>query len=319
MSKKTVVVVPIYEELSKEDKVSLKCLKNNLKKHDKYILCPINFDLKGVNTAGFKIMRLSPGRFKTRKTALAMLMSKKFYSYFKDYDYMLYHKIGSVVFGDDEDLDKWAEKDYSYIGAPWFRRNKENRKSVIGGVGKGALSLRKIDEFIEIFDRETIHLVPQNRQSRKLFLEWRWWSRLKRYGAWIHLQNMVGRKRAIHSLIRKFDKKEDIFWAFFAVQINPKFKLPSFDEGYKFAIENTPYRIFPDTIPFGITRKAWLSSNKWDDLIEENLAKHKVKRKPKAKIKEPETKSKVVKAKKSVSKVKKAVTKKKSIRKTASK
>jgi len=317
---KVVVIIPIYQDLSQEDKRSLEYLRNNITKHDKVIVCPINFDLSGIKTTGFTVKRLSPGRFKTKKTGLALLMSKRFYSYFKDYDYMLYHKIGCIVFGNDEDLDKWAEKEYSYIGAPWFKKNKEKRRSVAGGIGKGSLSLRHIPSFLKIFKQKSISLTPNNRQSKQFFLEWRYWNRLKRFGSWIHLQQMMKAKGAAHHLIRKFDKPEDVFWAFFAVQMNPGFKIASFDDGYKFAIDHTPYRVYPDTLPFGITDDAWKASAKWDAIIEAN-APNKAPTKKKAAVKKaPAKKKKVVKKKAPVKKkstvTKKRTTKKKSIKKS---
>lgn len=330
MKNKIIVVVPIYKDLSKEDEKSLDYLRHNIKTHDKVILCPINFDLSGIKTTGFTVKRMSPTRFTTKENRKALLMSKRFYSYFKDYDYMLFHKLGCIVFGNDEDLDKWASKGYSYIGAPWFRKNKENRRSLAGGTGKGALSLRKISDFIKIFDKKTISLTPQNHQSKKFFLEWRYWSRLKRFGAWIHLQQMVKPKKgATHHLIRRFDKKESMFWAFFAVQIDRNFKVASFDDGYKFAIEHTPYKVYPDMLPFGITDRAWQDSHKWDGILEETdpnkqkavkkaSAKKAVTKKTPAK-KNASTGSATKKKKPAVKKApttKKRTTKKKSIKKS---
>ena len=328
--KKIVVVVPIYENLSEEDERSLDFLRHNIKKHDKVILCPIHFDLSKIKTTGFKVKRLSPGRFKTKRTGLALLMSKRFYSYFKEYDYMLYHKLGCIVFGNDEDLEKWADKEYSYLGAPWFHKNKENRKSIAGGIGIGSLSLRHIPSFLKLFTKQSISLIPKNRQSKQFFLEWRYWNRLKRFGAWIHMQQIVKPRNAAHHLIRRFDKEEDLFWAFFAVQIDSGFKIGSFDDGYKFAIEHSPYRIYPDTIPFGITEHAWKDSGKWDEIIAEHLTtakdkKASVKKKAPTKKKKAHTKKKAP-VKKAVAKktpvkkakvTKKRTTKKKSIKKSS--
>jgi hypothetical protein len=272
MKKTVVIVVPIYEKLSERDQISLDFLRNNIKEHDKLIVCPINFDISKINTTGFKVKRLSPSRFKTKKTGLAMLMSKRFYSYFKDYDYMLYHKLGCIVFGNDKDLDKWASEDLSYIGAPWFRKNSENRRSIPGGVGVGSLSLRKISDFINLFKKRSISLTPNNYQSRKFFSEWRYWSRLKKFGSWIHLQQMIKQnKSAAHHLVRKFDKSEDMFWSFFAVQIDNNFKVASFDHGYKFAIEETPYGVLASSLPFGITDIACYNNQKWNQIISSRM------------------------------------------------
>lgn len=317
--KKTVVVVPIYKDISKEEQRSLDFLKQNLTNHDKVIVCPINYDLSEIKTTGFKIKRLSPGRFKTQRTGLALLMSKRFYSYFEEYDYMLYHKLGSIVFGNDKDLDRWADKEYSYIGAPWFKKNKENRRTVAVGIGKGAVSLRHIPSFLKVFNQKKMSLTPNNRQSKRFFLEWRYWNRLKRFGAWIHMQQMIKPKGATHHITRRFDKPEEMFWAFFAVQISPGFKIASFDDGYKFAIDFTPYTVYPDILPFAITDKAWKFHDKWDKIIEDSYIKPEAKKKKtpvkKAAVKKASTKKKVVTKKKALVKKKTTITKKRTTKK----
>lgn len=324
---KIIVVVPIYKDLSDKDKTSLEFLRHNITKHDKMILCPIGFDLSKVDTTGFSIKRISPSRFKTNNTNQALLMSKRFYSYFKDYDYILYHKLGCIVFGNDEDLEKWADKEYSYIGAPWFKKSKNHdRRSVAGGAGIGSLSLRHVPSFLNTFKKDKISLTPYNRQSKQFFLEWRYWNRLKRFGAWVHMQQLIRNRGAAHHMLRRFDKPEDMFWAFFAVQINQGFKLSSFDDGYKFAIEHTPYAVYHDVLPFGLTDKAWQGSHKWDKVIELHKPKPEEKKAP---VKKKTIKKKVASTKKKSAKkagtksttakkstvTKKRTTRKKSIKK----
>jgi len=320
MSHKIVVVVPIYKELSPKELISLKVLKQNIKEYNKVIVCPLNYDLSKIDTKGFKIKKLSSNRFKKERYGLYMLLSRKFYSYFKDYDYMLYHKPGCVVFGNDNDLSHWADKEFSYIGAPWFKKNSENRRSLPSGVGVGSLSLRKIGDFLKVFDRRRVSIKARNRQSKSFFSEWRYWSRLKRISAWVHLQQLIRNKGAVHHLARKFDKPEDFFWAFFAIQIFKGFKIPSFDSGYRFAIEYTPYRVFDNSLPFGITDKPWVHSTAWDAIVEKTLKEHDTLKKEKKETKKVPLKKKAVKKttnKKTASK--KSTTKKTGDKKTVTK
>lgn len=164
-----------------------------------------------------------------------LLLSKGFYAAFGLYEYMLIHQADVYLF--KTELQDWCEKDYDYIGAPFFRPDKLNRnaaynllqkaklsfkKNKIYGnrynkVGNGGLSLRKISTALTVLEKVNQPLLNQYIKSEG------------------------------------DEFNEDIFWSLEAPQIID-FKIPLMDEGMKFAIEFHPeaaYKYLGEELPFG--------------------------------------------------------------------
>lgn len=178
--KDIVVVVPVYlPTLSGADAIALRqCLKV-LSRYDIVIIKPQSLDIAAI-AAEYDLPRVvdfPDGCFDGLRAYNKLVLSEFFYSFFKEYAYMLIYQLDAYVFRDE--LLWWAEKGYDYIGAPWIPWQEKEKKYLFARkrfslwlrrsfwrlfnrkklhlpkyhyyqVGNGGLSLRKIDKMIEI-------------------------------------------------------------------------------------------------------------------------------------------------------------------------
>lgn len=165
-----------------------------------------------------------------------LLLSRGFYTTFALFDYILIHQADVFLFKDE--LNAWCEKNYDYIGAPWFRPDKLNRGFLFHAlqhlklafkknkvyadrynkVGNGGLSLRKVSTALKILDLVNPSL-------------------LKKYS---HAQGC--------------GFNEDIFWSLEAPAILPSYTIPEMSEAMQFAVEFEPakaYVFLNENLPFG--------------------------------------------------------------------
>ena len=235
--KSCVIVFPLYET---PNTLELAFLENGLKLTKGFkqvIVAPegLIVDQSFGLLEQLEVKRFAKHYFEGIKGYNQLLLSKGFYSAFGLYDYMLIHQADVYLFRDE--LQSWCEKDYDYIGAPWFRPDKLNRNAlfnlwqkikltfkknkVFGArhnkVGNGGLSLRKISSALKVLEK-----VNQ--------------SILKNY---------------LKAQGEEFN--EDVFWSLEVPKIID-FKIPQWEEGMQFAIEFHPavaYKKLGDKLPFG--------------------------------------------------------------------
>ena len=164
-----------------------------------------------------------------------LLLSKGFYAAFKLFDYMLIHQADVYLFKNE--LQTWCDKNYDYIGAPFFRPEKLDRNTAYNllekfklslkknkmygdrynSVGNGGLSLRKIETALAVLDKVNPALLSKY---------------IKTQGD---------------------EFNEDIFWSLEAPKIMD-LNIPLWDEALKFAVEFNPeiaYQYLEENLPFG--------------------------------------------------------------------
>jgi len=79
------------------------------------------------------------------------LLPQLYYKYNK-YRYILFYEPDAWVFRDE--LNNWCDKNYDYIGAPWFDNwHNALKDSPITGVGNGGFSLRNVKKTIRLLNR----------------------------------------------------------------------------------------------------------------------------------------------------------------------
>ncbi|MCY1534375.1 hypothetical protein D9M68_697450 [compost metagenome] len=149
---------------------------------------------------------------------------------------MLIHQTDVFLFKNE--LQQWCEKNYDYIGAPWFRPDKLNPNFVSAKMqqlklvwkknkvyanrhnktGNGGLSLRCIRTALEVLDVVKPTLIKKYRES------------------------------ASH------EYNEDIFWSLEAPAVLTGYRTPGLEEALHFAIEFEPEKAFAyinRELPFG--------------------------------------------------------------------
>lgn len=245
------IVIPIYKSSpSNEELASFKQCIDVLGKHP---ICIVTYSGVNLNeyikhTKKIQIKYFSQQFFESIDAYSELLRNHFFYSSFKKYKYILIYQLDAWVFKDE--LQKWCNKGYDYIGAPWFEDygsyEKGNR---LWRVGNGGLSLRKVKKFMEL-----THPKKKIKTFREILKE--------EYNGIKSLPICVARAFGYRNTIGYFQnyynsKKlaEDVYFLIEMQQYeNMKLYVPSPVEACAFAFERSPRYLYEQNakiLPFG--------------------------------------------------------------------
>lgn len=191
MEKKLVeVVIPIYRVPL--PKLEMALLRNNIAKLKNYPIRILATEGLDVSTIIEEFPDIHIGVYYISDEWLGsvngihgynmMMLSKGFYELFESCKYILICQTDVYIFKDE--LTYWCNQGYDYIGAPWFRKAKYNtllaksliiakrillefaywggygimREDLLGRVGNGGLSLRRVSSCIEALDQCELRL-----------------------------------------------------------------------------------------------------------------------------------------------------------------
>lgn len=176
---KIIIIIPVYKKLLTEDEIlSLKQCFKVLSKYEIRLVCPDNLDVSEYNKIigkTIKTERFAPYFFEGIKGYNELTTNCEFYNRFHDFDFMLIYQLDAWVFYDK--LTEWCEKNYDYIGAPWFEAHKTHEEGFgLWCCGNGGLSLRKISKMITVTNPQTPlysykFILKHCFQSRKMLFE----------------------------------------------------------------------------------------------------------------------------------------------------
>ncbi len=164
-----IIVVPIYRsELSADEQISIERL-TTLCPLPKCIVAPEGLALPPLLQT-WSVEYFAPHFFQGIHSYNRLMLSAEFYQRFTQYDYMLIHQTDVFLFRND--LEQWCQQGYTYIGAPWLIKRKYKGLGRIllylraiphrlqrrpflpldfgGKVGNGGLSLRHINDFLQV-------------------------------------------------------------------------------------------------------------------------------------------------------------------------
>ncbi len=239
INKKCIVVYPIYKA---PNSIELNFLENGIKinaNFEQIIIAPHSLMID--NSFGIlhtlKTKRFDDKYFEGIEGYNSLMLSKDFYSSFIEYEFMLIHQPDVYLFKND--LNYWCNKNYAYIGAPWFKPEKIGKRKIYSfihqkiwqpyltktrkngwlynKVGNGGLSLRNIKKAVETLNEAPLALISK------------------------------------YATTVSPHYNEDIFWSIEAPKIID-FKIPKWDEAMRFAVEFNPevaYAYLNNTLPFG--------------------------------------------------------------------
>lgn len=167
---KVCVVTPIYKsEYSFRENYSLDNSYRLLQEYEKVIVCPENHRYN-LSVRPDREVFFNKSYFSGIKAYNRLMLSNEFYEKFTDYDYILILQTDTFIFKNE--LLKWCNEKFSYVGAPWpsdnyvqkyqiFNRriiNKipfMNRRELVR-VGNGGLSLRNVRDSIDLLENNNI-------------------------------------------------------------------------------------------------------------------------------------------------------------------
>ena len=245
MTKKIVIIIPTHRpNLTADDKISLAHLKKYLHRFDTFFVIPNNISSKAFESYGYKVKRVDNFFFGSIRKYSNLLLTKKFYEMFKDYDFMLIYQLDALVFSNE--IEKWINSGYDYIASPWFKPiigYLSHKKGCPPTGGNGGFALRNIQKSIKILD---VVNESAKRTSKNIFLR----------KIWFLLAILSGNSHKIWLKAPALDYPfyEDGFWALEAPKYDPDYKIAPFKEALEFGFEKFPRKCFElnnRKLPFG--------------------------------------------------------------------
>jgi hypothetical protein len=145
MKKNVKILIPIYKSYfgELEEKSFLQCMKV-LGNYEIVLVQPEGLDNSYITEKfnAITVESFPKHYFQNIEGYNELLLSALFYERFLDSEYILIYQLDAFVFKDE--LDFWCDKNYDYIGAPWFFGYSEPLSNDFIGVGNSGFSLRKI-------------------------------------------------------------------------------------------------------------------------------------------------------------------------------
>lgn len=175
----------------------------------------------------------------------AMLLQPWFYKLFQSWDYILIFQLDAWIFRDD--LQKWVDSDYTYVGAPWTGCFGDDTPDT--GVGNGGLSLRAVGEMGRILSSPEFRCRPVFRGRELLHRS----SVLRGYKGYElkDRSRLFCRRLAAYTAMNwgwhntlkyyvELNVQEDWIVSVYAKRVYPWIRIPDMKEAAGFAIETNP-------------------------------------------------------------------------------
>ena len=254
------VTIPVYKKTPDEtEKKSFEqCLKV-LGTRPIIFFCAHKFDSSYYSTFcstyGIKFIKrtFNSKYFKSKENYSKLCLTKKFYSAFADYEFILIYQLDAWIFCDQ--LDYWCQQDYDYIGAPFPEDiNALSDKVNFAVVGNGGFSLRRVNAIINVF--ENLHYSLKN------------WSQIKEAYReristnplwWIYcFIRYAGYRNTINYLVKK--SWEDQFF-FEVARLTFFIRMPDPTKALEFSFEYRPSEAFKQNgnkLPMGCHGWTWI-------------------------------------------------------------
>lgn len=115
------ILVPIYRsDLNKFERISLERNDKILQAYPRVFIKPASLDISKLQKEfpDFTVENFDNECFTSLQHYNQLMMSPEFYQRFCDTEYILICQLDAYIFKDE--LTKWCEKGYDYIGAPWI-------------------------------------------------------------------------------------------------------------------------------------------------------------------------------------------------------
>ena len=247
------VIIPIYTtHLTSDEELSFRQTLRVLGHHSISLVCPDALDISYythfANEMGVRLgaERFPNVYFQGVPGYNRLLLSPFFYERFSAYNYILICQTDAYVFRDE--LDKWCEKGYDYIGAPLVGNYRDEVFSTRMRVGNGGFSLRRISSFLSFFNsRKNVFSGPQ--LIRRINL---WGKPYTRILVWLMM--VLGWRNSPSVVADRWKYNEDDFWSGLLNGTRYQLRTPEIAEAIRFSFERFPselYEMNHHQLPFG--------------------------------------------------------------------
>jgi hypothetical protein len=255
-------VTPIYRAtVSRDEAISLRHLQHFLSAHDNIIIAPKGLPL---DLPGFKIKRFAARDFVSIQSYNELLLSRRFYKAFLEYDYILIYQPDSLVFSSN--LERWCDLGYDYIGAPWFKdfALQHSADTPLWAVGNGGFSLRKVASFLEVFDSKQRWVDPAA-YWKEYYASKSW--KVRALNSPKYILKKMGFANGVARQLKRRKANEDVFWGMEALHYKSDFLVAPVDVALSFAFEMDPQYCFERNerrLPFGCHAWATYDRSFWE-------------------------------------------------------
>lgn len=262
------IIVPLPSKncLSDDEIISIRHLTKYLGLHSIFFIAPkgCKIDL-GNHTKIFISKRYFGSAFSHGK----LLKSIRFYKLFRNFKYILFYHLDSLVFSSD--LNRWCDRNFDYIGAPWLQCI-DSPWVAHSRIGNGGFALLKVKSAVRILSkyyqtRPLVYWIESLNALNIIFFLEKNINLLSRTGCTLGARLTKLKKYLNDQLL---NQNNDIFWSDVATRLDPSFHVASFEDGISFAFEVCPEDCFVinnHKLPFGC--HAWNKYHKhfWDTYI----------------------------------------------------
>lgn len=249
------VLVPVYtEKITEDEELSVGTIRQKLSRYKLCFIAPASLDLSGVVRDGEMIERFGDEYFHGIEGYNQLLKSSEFYERFTGSRYVLICQLDCLVLSDE--LESWINKDFDYIGAPWFKP-KKSPEDGLWRSGNGGFSLRNVEAHLRVLRmsvpkgsiyrlKGSVRLRTKNAKAelgtyrKKMF--------------WHRLLHPKAEMNNVEDEMKRFPYHEDVFWSFEAPKFDPNFKVATADQALPFSFEVAPRWCFEKNgrrLPFG--------------------------------------------------------------------
>lgn len=273
--KKVVILIIAHKsELSADEISSLKQCYKVLANYPIKLICPEGLDVseyKKVNSSA-DIDFIDPKWQATYAMFNRLKIESFIYNRYKDYQYILYYELDAWVFRDE--LLKWCDAGYDYIGAPWIEKVENGKPIFYPKGGNGGFSLRNVQSHLKIVENWKIMRTPKEVWSdyKKLNTNFNLLIKLP-----FVLLRMCGYKNNTIDYIKNLNYyvnvNEDFFWCRHTEKLSSSFKLAGPEVSLQFSFETNPSLLFElnnKQLPFGCHAWARYEPEFWEPFIKNN-------------------------------------------------
>lgn len=260
------VVIPIYRlPETTEELQSLSVLRECLKFHKRFIVCPQSLVIPRGFLKGEELIRLPDTYFTYPDGYNRMLMSRSFYKAFEQFQYILIYQLDCLVFRDK--LDEWCAKSYDYVGSPWRDNYSDDSSEASWKVGNGGFSLRKVSTALRVLSkrikRGALYPVPPPSRPGPGFWKWLVENSINRLKQHLNLWT-------VEDELQNYRENEDRWWSIDVLKVVSDYKKPTVEEALRFGFEVEPRECLKMTggkLPFGC--HAWWKQDRefWEEIL----------------------------------------------------
>lgn len=261
--KRVAIVVPLTDRpgLTPDERISLRHLMHFLGHYPKYLIAPDGMDAR---IPGFEVKRFDRRYFGSPQAHKRLVLSRKFFTAFEEYEYLLTYHLDALVFSDQ--LQEWCDAGFDYIGAPWLE-SMDDPTQGFSQVGNSGFSLRSVPAALRVMDSRRYKVHPDEYWERNHAAK-PWHQRLmNRPRKWAKYLVPLNGARGHMTDYRDNDDK---FWAKWARHYDPDFRIASIETALRFSFECAPrycYERNGRQLPFGCHAWARYDRAFWEPFL----------------------------------------------------